>query len=248
VNGQIAFARFNPVLGDTQLYVVNPDGNGERLAQPSTDTLECPQWSPDSTLISGCGGPPGCASLLWNPDNSTSHCVPSNPAEANLFFPCGTWSSDGSRLYCEGFGLTDPSLNGIYSVRTSDGGDLRQVTSTPGGDDIPGDASPNGDKLVFNRTASDALFVVNANGTGLKQITPSKLAIEFDRELVPAGQPDRVLGSSLPGRGRLDLGRPLRRQRATPNPDPGLRRLVLRPELQLLPRAGLVARRQEDRL
>jgi hypothetical protein len=27
-NGQIAFARFNSMLGDTQLYVVNSDGSG----------------------------------------------------------------------------------------------------------------------------------------------------------------------------------------------------------------------------
>jgi len=26
VNGQITFARFNPNLGDTQVYIVNPDG------------------------------------------------------------------------------------------------------------------------------------------------------------------------------------------------------------------------------
>jgi hypothetical protein len=27
-NGQITFARSNPTLGDTQVYVVNPDGSG----------------------------------------------------------------------------------------------------------------------------------------------------------------------------------------------------------------------------
>src|SRR5438046_10558306 len=30
-NGQITFARFNQTLGDTQVYVVNPDGSGQRL-------------------------------------------------------------------------------------------------------------------------------------------------------------------------------------------------------------------------
>jgi hypothetical protein len=34
-NGQITFARFNPTLGDTQIYVVNPDGTGQRLVQAS---------------------------------------------------------------------------------------------------------------------------------------------------------------------------------------------------------------------
>ena len=43
-NGQITFARSNPALGDTQAYVVNPDGTGERLIQGPTDTGEGPRW------------------------------------------------------------------------------------------------------------------------------------------------------------------------------------------------------------
>jgi hypothetical protein len=35
-NGQITFARFNPTVGDTQVYVVDPDGSHERLVQGST--------------------------------------------------------------------------------------------------------------------------------------------------------------------------------------------------------------------
>ena len=177
LNGQIAFARYNAALGDTQVYVVNPDGSGERFVQGPTETGECPEWSPDSTLISTCGGSQGsaCSSMVINPDDVTSRCVPNNPATAYLFLPCGFWSTDGTRMYCEGFG--DGSLNGIYSVRASDGGDLRRVTSTPGGDDSPGDASPNSDKLVFNRGTLDALFVVNSDGSGLKQITPTGLLV-----------------------------------------------------------------------
>ena len=41
-NGQIAFARFNPALDDTQVYVVNPNGGGQRLVQGPTDIGEAP--------------------------------------------------------------------------------------------------------------------------------------------------------------------------------------------------------------
>jgi WD40 repeat protein len=61
-NGQITFARFNPTLGDTQVYVVNPDGTGQRLVQAATDTGGCPTWSPDGTRIATCGDPSGGAS------------------------------------------------------------------------------------------------------------------------------------------------------------------------------------------
>jgi hypothetical protein len=56
-NGQIAFGRFNPTLGDTQVYVVNPDGSGQRLVQAPTDTGETPQWFPDGAHIAINGSP-----------------------------------------------------------------------------------------------------------------------------------------------------------------------------------------------
>ena len=64
----------------------------------------------------------------------------------------GPWSPDGERLTCESFGTKDPGRNGIYSIRVSDGGDLQRITSVPGGDDLPGDYSPDGKQLVFVRT------------------------------------------------------------------------------------------------
>ena len=178
-NGQLTFARNNPALGDQQVYVVNPDGSGQRLVQAPTDIGECPHWSPDGTRIATCGGPgpfPGSSSQIINPDDGSFRIVP-NPDPANLFLPCWLWSRDGTRIACEGFGLNDDSLNGIYSIRSSDGGGLVRITSTPGGDDIPGDSAPNGNRMVFFRATIGALFVVNTNGTGLKQITPADFGL-----------------------------------------------------------------------
>jgi hypothetical protein len=92
------------------------------------------------------------------------------------------WSPDGERLVCEGYGVDDPSRNGIYSVRASDGGDLTQITSNPNGGDIPGDYSPDGTQLVFKRFEGDVptgMFVVAIadDGSGVGE----------PRELTPAG-------------------------------------------------------------
>ena len=81
------------------------------------------------------------------------------------------WSPDGERLVCEGYGIDDPSRNGIYSVRAADGGDLTRITSNPAGGDIPGDYSPDGTRLVFKRFEDEVptgMFVVDiaADGTG----------------------------------------------------------------------------------
>src|SRR4051812_13337164 len=84
-NGLITFARFNPALGDTQVYVINPDGTHERLVQGATETGECPKWFPDGAHIATCGSPAGPETRYINPDDSTFQDVGSMPA--NLFNP-----------------------------------------------------------------------------------------------------------------------------------------------------------------
>jgi Tol biopolymer transport system component len=75
------------------------------------------------------------------------------------------------------FRPADAALNGIYTVRSSDGGGLTRVTSNPGGDDLPGDYAPNGRRLVFARSDPAgnpvALYTVREDGRDLRQITPA---------------------------------------------------------------------------
>ncbi len=100
----------------------------------------------------------------------------------DMFLGCALWSPDDARLGCEGFGLTDPSLNGIYTVRSSDGGDLQRVTVNPGGDDCPSDYSPSGNRIVFTResdTTPRTLYTVRPDGSGLRQISPEGLNINL---------------------------------------------------------------------
>ena len=170
-NGMIAFARFNPALFDTQVYVVNPDGTHERRAQPATDGGECPRWFADGAHIALCGSPVGLSRII-NPDDLSFRDV--GTQEAGVFKPCGIPSPDGKLLLCETFS-DDGSQNGIHLVRSSDGGEVEQLTSNPGGDDVPGSWSPDGHRIVFQRFGPDSydgVFVVSVNGTGLKQIVP----------------------------------------------------------------------------
>ena len=170
-NGLITFARFNPTLGDTQVYVINPDGTHERLVQGATETGECPQWFADGSRIATCGTQAGAESRYINPDDSTFQDVGQAPG---LFNPCSSPSPDGKLLLCETFS-DDGSQNGIHVVRASDGGGLTQITSNPGGDDVPGSWSPDGKRIVFHRlgpNGDEGAFVVNVNGTGLRRILP----------------------------------------------------------------------------
>jgi Tol biopolymer transport system component len=166
VNGKIVTS----VVGDAQVYTVDPDGTDQQLVAVDT---EPGQWSPDGSLIS-------LFDRLLNPDNGSVIDLNLSAQYPDLFLPCGVWSPDGARLACEG-GFIDPSLQGVYTVRSSDGGDLQQVTSDPGGDDCPRDYSPNGKRLVFSRADATtyALYTVKLDGSGLRQITPPGMNFNF---------------------------------------------------------------------
>ena len=138
----------------------------DRRTPGSTQT-----WFADGAHIAVCGVPGRSGgSRIVNPDDGTFRDV--GGQDPSLFNPCGIPSPDGKVLLCETFS-EDGSLNGIHLISSSDGGDLREVTSNPGGDDVPGSWSPDGKRIVFHRfgpNGDEGVFVVNVNGTGLKQI------------------------------------------------------------------------------
>jgi hypothetical protein len=129
-NGRIAFARIvNPDTGDSITYTANPDGS--HLQQLfSADYSGNPRWSPDGSRVAvlSAAGLPCCtvAAVIVNPDNG-SYRVLKMP-DPTLFTACWVWSPDAKRLACDGESDSDPSRNGIYTIRTSDGGGLTRIT------------------------------------------------------------------------------------------------------------------------
>jgi Tol biopolymer transport system component len=181
--GRIAFTRFDPVQGDDFVYTANPDGSQER--QLLATGAEGPRWSPDGSRIVVFPHDVDASARIVNPDNGSYRDL-ANPNPDLFFLPCdGPWSPDGQRLTCSAFGNTDPSVNGIYTMRSSDGGGLERITTDPGGEDCPGDYSPNGKRLVFLR-ANDTtfgLFTTKVDGSDLRQITPptsDSFAVNFE--------------------------------------------------------------------
>jgi len=84
---------------------------------------------------------------------------------------------------------------GVWTILAA-GGDLKQVTSNPRGEDSPGDFSPDGTQLVFVRRDLNGvpmgIFVVNVDGTGLQRITPAGMILDgFPGSWSPAG--DQIL-------------------------------------------------------
>lgn len=184
-NGRIAFAReMRPEHLAT--FTIDPDHtHATRLLRGS----EVPRWSPDGTEIAvlSCQNPPDCTTAMAIVDPDTGEVVRwFESPDPDLFIGCYAWAPDGARLACGGFGDTDQTLTGLYSIDAADGTDLTQITSNPGGEDSPGDYSPDGTRIVFLRSASDrpdgrnqALFITHADGSGRPhRITPWGLSEE----------------------------------------------------------------------
>jgi TolB protein len=179
VNGKIVTNSDNLVSGEEQVYTVDPDGTDEQLVYNNS---EVGQWSPDGTRIALVTQLEPPQVLLFNVDDGSSvyFGLPFDRYPGLALF-CTVWSPDGARLACEGQGETDPNLTGVYTVRSSDGGDLQRVTSDPTGDDCPSDYSPDGKRLVITR-ANDTTYeldTVKLDGSGVKRITPEGMDFNF---------------------------------------------------------------------
>ena len=193
-NGQIAFDR-----GDGQIFVADPDGSNEHEVALTYSGFG-PVWSPDGgRLLVTVFTPDGVVRpLTVDPDGSSETLLIVPEAPANMDVDCRAWSPDGTQLLCIGQIFEgDHSMDGIYTIRASDGGDFTRLTTNPfpptgefGGGDLPGDYSPDGTQFVFLRAKPGAdpnarhqrgaLFVENIDGTGLRQIVPYGLANSHD--------------------------------------------------------------------
>ena len=172
--GLIVFGRSSAGLDQRSLFTVAPDGTREQRL-PITYT-DCGDWAPDGSMLhvtaSEYPGSPLRPAIV-HPDGS-GFAILAVVDRAGLNLGCGDWSPDGTHLALEGFG--DPSsIDGIYVVDALDGSNVTRLTH---GLDVVPQYSPDGSAIVFERTApqrhdgAPALFVVNADGSGLRRITP----------------------------------------------------------------------------
>jgi Tol biopolymer transport system component len=173
-SGTIVFGRWDPAIEDQVLFTVNPDGSHLHQVIPGKPVAnECPHWSTDGSRILSCSSK---GTQIINPATGSSRIMPS-PKPG---FACGGMSPDGKWWLCSRY---PPHMTGFYTVRSSDLGGLRRITTNPGGSDDGGRWSPDSTQVFFGRTDPDqgsllntAFFVVNVDGTGLRRITPWLLA------------------------------------------------------------------------
>src|SRR4029453_7158533 len=103
-NGKIVTNSDNLLTGEEQVYTVDPDGTDQQLVGPN----ETGQWSWDGTRIAMFEG-------VFEFDSGILTSLNLDTQYPDMFLGCAQWSPDDTRIACEGFGLSDPSLNGIYT-------------------------------------------------------------------------------------------------------------------------------------
>ena len=203
-NGRIAFVRFDPTYGDPVAFTMDPDGSdvSQLSVTGAWGHSEWPHWSPNgsSVTVFCCDDFPAAANIV-NPDTGELRALPNADAAA-LEEHCGAaWSPNGQLLACGNFGKKNPRKTGLWIIRSSNGGDLTQLTSNPGGSDDPGDFSPDGERVLFLRSVGQVnnatdrvtgLFVIGVDGSGLRRITPTGMTLDtFSGSWSPTG--DHIL-------------------------------------------------------
>jgi Tol biopolymer transport system component len=174
INGRITFGRFNPAIGDFQIFAADPDGSNE--IQLTTVPSETSDWSPDGSRIAFDffdGTTVQIATM--NADGTGVVQLTSD----NGFHGEPAWSPDGARLAFDSDAGNHPAGEGIYVMDAATGIVLSRVTANPFGwfDQQP-QWSPDGGWIAFQRvrkinagTGVTALFLVRPDGTGLQQLT-----------------------------------------------------------------------------
>ena len=159
-------------------------GNLQQLTSNSADDVH-PAWSPDGAKIvfaSDRNTPGGNTSDLFvmNADGTGQTNISNTPTVDE---DSPAWSPDGTKIAF--------SRDGDIATVAPDGTSLDQLTATERMELEP-DWSPNQTQIVFRTgiNADDEIFKMNANGSGVTNLTNTGAAVEEHPVWSPAG--DRI--------------------------------------------------------
>ena len=189
VSGKIAFERYDNAADRGAVFTIDPDGTDEAQIGLGEDVITG-DWSPNGTkLVVTDFRPEGPRPATADPDGTGFTVLDPLPG-TRFALACGSWSPDGHRLLCtsvnEDVEGGDPADDGVYTVRSSDGGDLRRVTVAPAGYvDSAVAYSPDGSRILFNRIQQETnlgiLYSVSPDGSDLVRLSsPDPSVIELD--------------------------------------------------------------------
>jgi Tol biopolymer transport system component len=192
VTSHILYSRIN-LSGNRDIYIMNPDGTGRTAVSATIADETEPGWSPNYSRVvfnktrkgSGAAQLNGLWTIAWNGTGPVR--VTTDSADRGA-----SWGKTDRIAFYSTRGNPLTTANDIYTINP-DGTGLVRLTNTAADDRDPA-WSPDGTKIVFasNRSPYSRgfvghmhLWVMNADGTGLKQLTSGS-----DDESQPAWSPD----------------------------------------------------------
>ncbi|HQE92331.1 MAG TPA: NBR1-Ig-like domain-containing protein [Anaerolineae bacterium] len=154
--------------GGAQIWVMKADGTGLLQLTNTPQLNHSPDWSPDGNRITFESERDGQREIyVMNADGTAPTRL---TFSGNNYGP--EWSPGGDRIVFS-------SSNGLWSVKP-DGTQLTQLTVNAGPLilDMHPHWSPDGSRILFDtkRSGNQDLYVINADGTGMQQLTTNAAA------------------------------------------------------------------------
>jgi TolB protein len=224
-NGQIAFRRYLDAKHTTSaIFAIEPDGSGERqITHPPHGVIDtAPDWSPDGSKLAFERCADRCEVWTIRADGSGARRL--GPACSHVEPPkcedrdAPSWSPDGRSIaFGRAWGSVghDQISRSDVFVMAASGGGVHELTRVTSGHPFTADVdfgmwSADGKRLAFDVHTSKlgtpakhrALFVVNADGSGLMQLTPWTLDGGFRPDWSPDGK--TIVFRTLPHSGDDD--------------------------------------------
>ncbi len=179
--------------GDRDIYVVN--GDGSNLTNLTNDGVRDgePAWSPDGAQLA-FAGPEGVS--IMSSDGSGIRPLTTVGGESPA------WSPDGREIAFK--------EAGEIAVRSANGSDLRIVSLQDGNATLtfagPPVWSPDGSRIAFESLSTGTVWVVNADGSGLRKVSADPVGDStFDFDAAPAWSPDGATIAFVCGQGDSEI-------------------------------------------
>jgi Tol biopolymer transport system component len=173
---RIAYSYRATLKADRDVWVMNADGSNKRRLARTTDCSEVDvDWNPEGgRLVTTCLWGWGTRHLrLMNADGSNVHSLltsegPTIGSSSPVGASSPDWSPDGRRIVFAEFTTVS---SGISVIEVADG-TLVPLTDNNRPAEVDPVWSPDGRRIAFTRSDRDGgIYVMNANGTGLKKLT-----------------------------------------------------------------------------
>lgn len=179
--GQIAF--MSDLGGDSEIWVINPNGAGESQLTFNSAADLMPSWSPSGRKIAFTSDRDS-GSEIYVMNAAGGNPTRITDTAADEYEP--SWSPDGKSIVCQRqVGGGDPEI----VVMGRDGRGSKVLTRNDVADSAPA-WSPRGHKIAFvsGRNGTDHVYIMNPDGTKARRVTPGAISGAYDPNWSPNGK------------------------------------------------------------